>query len=70
MHDKEEYIIHIRNLKETLNHELFLKKVHRITKFNKKDWLKLCIDMWKDLRKKVKKTKLMNNVVYEKSWKM
>ena len=66
MHDKEEYIIHIRNLKEALNHELFLKKVHGITKFNKKDWLKLCIDMWKDLRKKVKKTKLMNNVVYWK----
>ena len=64
MHDKEEYIIHIRNLKEALNHELFLKKVREITKFNKKDWLKLCIDMWKDLRKKVKKTKLMNNVVY------
>ena len=64
MHDKEEYIIHIRNLKEALNHELFLKEVHGITKFNKNDWLKLCIDMWKDLRKKVKKTKLMNNVVY------
>ena len=28
-HDKTEYVIHIRNLKQTLNHGLVLKKVHR-----------------------------------------
>ena len=39
LHDKEEYIIHIRNLKQALNHGLVLKKVHRVIKFNKKlDW--------------------------------
>ena len=26
LHDKTEYVIHIRNLKEALNHELVLKK--------------------------------------------
>ena len=31
LHDK---IIHIRNLKQTLNHSLVLKEVHRVIKFN------------------------------------
>ena len=66
MHDKGEYSIHIRNLKEALNHGLFLKKVHGITKFNKIDWLKLCIDMCKDLRNKVNKAKFINNAVFRK----
>ena len=37
---KEEYVIHIRNLKHALNHSLLLKKVHRVTIFNQKAWLK------------------------------
>ena len=28
------YVIHIRNLNQALNHELILKKVHRVIKFN------------------------------------
>ena len=32
--DKTEYVIHMRNLKEVLNHELVLKKVDRVIKFN------------------------------------
>ena len=28
LHDKIEYVIHIRNLKQALNHRLILKKVH------------------------------------------
>ena len=32
LHDKTEYLIHIINLKQTLNHELVLKKLHRIIK--------------------------------------
>ena len=28
LHDKTEYVMHIRNLKEALNHGLVLKKVH------------------------------------------
>ena len=33
-HDKNELVIHIRNLKQALNHRLVLKKVHRVIKFN------------------------------------
>ena len=39
LHDKEEYVIHIRNLKPALNHGLEFKKVRRIIKFNQKAWL-------------------------------
>ena len=28
LHDKTEYVIHVRNLKQALNHGLVLKKVH------------------------------------------
>ena len=48
-------IIHILNLKQTLNYGLVLKKVHKIVKFNQNAWLKPCIDMNTDLRKKSKK---------------
>ena len=34
LHDKTEYVLHIRNLKQALNHELVLKKVYRVIKFN------------------------------------
>ena len=51
LHDKTEYVIHIRNLKQALNHGLVLKKVHRVIKFNQNAWLKPYIDMNTDLRK-------------------
>ena len=54
LHDKTEYVIHIRSLKHALNHELVLKKLHRIVKFKQKSWLKSYIDMNTDLRKKTK----------------
>ena len=44
-HDKTEYVIHIRNLKQALNHGLVSKNVHRVIKFNQKAWLKPYIDM-------------------------
>ena len=34
LHDKTEYVIHFRNLKQALNHGFVLKKVHRVIKFN------------------------------------
>ena len=74
LHDKTEYVIHTRNLKQALNRELAMKKVHRSIKFNQKAWLKPYFDMNTDLRKKakiiLKKTsKLMNNAVLEKTMK-
>ena len=33
LHDKIEYFVHIRNLKQVLNHGLVLKKVNRVIKF-------------------------------------
>ena len=54
LHDKTEYVLHIKKLKQALNHGLVLKKVHRVIKFNQKAWLKSYIDMNTDLRKKAK----------------
>ena len=34
LHDKTEYVIHITNLRQALNHGLILKKVHKGIKFN------------------------------------
>ena len=54
LHDKTEYVIHTRSLKQLLNHGLVLKKVHRVIKFDQNAWLKPYIDMYTDLRKKQK----------------
>ena len=54
LHDKNEYVIHIRNSKQAVNHGLILKKVHRVIKFNQNAWLKPYIDMNTDLRKNTK----------------
>ena len=54
LHDKTEYVIHIRNLKQALNYRLVLEKVHRVIKFKQNAWLKPFIGMNKDLRKKQK----------------
>ena len=71
LHDKTEYVMHIRNLKQALNHEVVLKKMHIIIKLLKQEaWLKSYIDMNTDLRKKAKNDlekyifKLMNHVVF------
>ena len=50
--DKEKYVIPITALKQTLNHGLKLKKVHRVIQFKQKSWLKPYIDMNTELRKK------------------
>ena len=36
LYNKKKYVVHIRSLKQALNHELILKKVHRIIEFNQK----------------------------------
>ena len=54
--DKKNYAVHIRSLKQALNHGLILKKVHRVIQFNQEAWLKPYIDMNTELRKKAKMT--------------
>ena len=54
LHDKTEYVIYVRNLKQALNHELVLETVHRVIIFNENAWLKEYIDMNTDLRKETK----------------
>ena len=34
--DNEKYVIHIRALKQALNHGLILRTVHRVIQFNQK----------------------------------
>ena len=49
LNDKTEYVIHIRNLTQTLNRGLVLKMLHRIIKFKQKAWLKSYINANTDL---------------------
>ena len=71
--DKKKYVVHIRALKQALNHGLILKRVHRVIQFNQKAWLKPSIDMNTKLRKEAKNDfekdffKLMNSSVFGKT---
>ena len=73
LRNKKKYVVHIRSLKQLLNHGLKLKKVHRITEFNQEAWLKNYTDMNTELRKVAKSDfekdffKLMNNAVFGKT---
>ena len=73
--DKEKYVIHIRALKQALNHGLILKRVHRVIQFNQEAWLKPYIDMNTKLRKEAKSEfekdffKLMNNSLFRNTMK-
>ena len=73
LHDKKEYVIDIKDLKEALIHALVLEKVHGVFKFNQKTWLKSHIDMNTELRKngynnfEKNAFKLINNTVFTKT---
>ena len=72
-YDKKNYVVHIKALKQALNHGLILKKVHRVIQFNQKAWLKPYIDMNTKLRTEAKNDfekdffKLMNNAGFGKT---
>ena len=67
------YVVHIRSLKQVLNHGLILKKVHRVIQFNQESWPKPYINVNTKLRKQAKNDfekdffKLMNNAVFGKT---
>ena len=73
LHNKKKHVVHIKSLKQALNHGLKLKRVHRIIEFNQKAWLKPFIDMNAELRKSAQVDfekdffKLMNNAVFGKT---
>ena len=62
--------MHIKSLKQTLNHGLKLKMIHGIIEFNQEAWLKPYINMNTELTKVAKNDfkkdffKLMNNSVF------
>ena len=73
LHNKKKHVVHIKSLKQALNHGLKLKGFHRIIEFNQKTWPKPYIDMNTELRKLAKDDfekdlfKLMNNAVFGKT---
>ena len=73
--DKESYVVHIRALKQALNHILILKIVHKVIQFYQKEWLKPYIDMNAKLKTEAENDfekgffKLMNNIVFGKTMK-
>ena len=71
-YDKKEYVVHLRALKQALNHGLIFKKVHRVIKFNQEAWLKPYIENNTKLRTEAKNDsekdfyKFINNSVFGK----
>ena len=54
LHDKEEFVIQISNVKEALKQGLEFKKVHRVINFSQEAWIESYIDMNTELRKNSK----------------
>ena len=73
LRNKKQYIVHIKSLRQALNHELKFKKVHKVIEFNQEAWLKPYIETNTELRKLAKNDfekdlfKLMNNSVFGKT---
>ena len=72
LYNKEKCVVHIRTLKQALNHGSIVKEAERIIKFNQKTWLKSYINMNSKLKIEVKNDfekdfcDLMNNSVLER----
>ena len=73
LYDKRKYIVHIRALKQAMNHGLALKKIHRCIRFGQSPWMKEYVDFNMRLRTSARNDfekdfyKLMNNSVFGKT---
>ena len=54
LQNKKKYVVHIKSLKQALNHGLKSKKIPRIIEFNQEAWLKPYIETNTELRKLAK----------------
>ena len=73
LYDKKNYVIHIRALKQAIDHGLVLSRIHRCIRFKQSPWMKECIDFNTRLRTAARNDfekdfyKLMNNSVFGKT---
>ena len=70
LEDKNNYIVHYRNMQFYLSQGMRLLKVHRVIEFDQEPWMEPCIRMNTEFRKQAKSDfetdfyKLMNNSVF------
>ena len=73
LEDKNNYIVHYKNLQFYLSQGMHLKKVHRVIEFDQEPWMEPYIRMNTEFRKQAKSDfetdfyKLMNNSVFGKT---
>ena len=73
LHDKKKYVMHLKALKQALDHGLVLERIHRAIQFKQSVWMKEYIDFNTRLRTVAKNDfekdfyKLMNNSVFGKT---
>ena len=73
LHDKKKYVIHVKALKQALDHGLVLERIHRVIQFKQSAWMKGYIDFNTRLRTVAKYDfekdfyKLRNNSVFGKT---